>query len=316
MSIQDIKRISILDYATSVGYTAKKVGRYYELKEHDSVRIDTNKNCFWRNSTGANGSIIDFVMDTEGKDLRTALKDLGALVGNVNYKQIDTSYRPRTKDIKPTELLLPPKDVTNRNVLAYLNQTRKIDSDVVTDFIKRGNLYQDTFKNCVFVSHDKNGKPVFANKRGTNTERRFIADISGCDYSKGFYIDNGANKLIVTESVIDSMSIMTQTKLNGRNYKDFNYLTLSSASKTQAVTQTIKDNPQNKLVILALDDDKAGHLGAEKIHKDLETFDVRTIDKFPTLAKDWNEELILTIKNQGRAGEKKQTKTNTQEVGM
>lgn len=32
-------------------------------------------------------------------------------------------------------------------------------------------LFQDVHKNCVFVGYDENQKPVFANPRGTNTEK-------------------------------------------------------------------------------------------------------------------------------------------------
>ena len=42
--------ISITDYAVRLGFTLKKVGSYYTLKEHDSVRIDPVKNKFYRNS--------------------------------------------------------------------------------------------------------------------------------------------------------------------------------------------------------------------------------------------------------------------------
>lgn len=40
----------------------------------------------------------------------------------------------------------------------------------------------------------------------------FVADVKGSDYSKGFYVDNQADKLFVGESVIDIMSKMTLLK--------------------------------------------------------------------------------------------------------
>lgn len=50
---------------------------------------------------------------------------------------------------------------------------------------------------------------------GTNTYKRFVADVKGSDYSKGFYVDNQADKLFVGESVIDIMSKMTLLKKDG-----------------------------------------------------------------------------------------------------
>lgn len=37
------ERIDIRDYAGYLGYTVVRKGRYYSLKEHDSVRIDPDK---------------------------------------------------------------------------------------------------------------------------------------------------------------------------------------------------------------------------------------------------------------------------------
>ena len=54
--------VAIVDIAKYIGYTPKRIGSYYSLKEHDSVRIDPRKNLFVQNSTGKGGSVVDFVM--------------------------------------------------------------------------------------------------------------------------------------------------------------------------------------------------------------------------------------------------------------
>ena len=63
------ENISIVDYASSIGFTPVRKGKYYSLKEHDSIIIDTHKNVYWQNSIsgygkciGEMGSIIDFAM--------------------------------------------------------------------------------------------------------------------------------------------------------------------------------------------------------------------------------------------------------------
>ena len=64
-----VKSVPIIDFASRKGFTLFRVGRYYSLAEHDSVRIDNEKNCFWRNSvffgkgSGGAGSIIDFALE-------------------------------------------------------------------------------------------------------------------------------------------------------------------------------------------------------------------------------------------------------------
>ena len=37
------ENISIVDYASSIGFTPVRKGKYYSLKEHDSIIIDTHK---------------------------------------------------------------------------------------------------------------------------------------------------------------------------------------------------------------------------------------------------------------------------------
>lgn len=76
---------------------------------------------------------------------------------------------PTTLNTK--EFILPEKDNNNKNVFAYLTQTRKINADIVNDLINSNHLFQDVHKNCVFVGYNENQKPVFANQRGTNTEK-------------------------------------------------------------------------------------------------------------------------------------------------
>lgn len=57
---------------------------------------------------------------------------------------------------------LPKKAAHMRNVYAYLGKTRQIDGSVINEFVKRQMLYQDDRNNCVFVSRNKEGEPVFA----------------------------------------------------------------------------------------------------------------------------------------------------------
>ena len=53
------EQVRIGDYAAQrLGYTVVRKGRYFSLKEHDSVMIDPVKNCFWRNSRPGQGKAI------------------------------------------------------------------------------------------------------------------------------------------------------------------------------------------------------------------------------------------------------------------
>ena len=77
------EEISIADIAREMGFSVEKKGRYLSLKEHDSVIIDTERNCFWRNSRsgrgssiGRGGSVIDFVVEFSTLDSKEATREL------------------------------------------------------------------------------------------------------------------------------------------------------------------------------------------------------------------------------------------------
>ena len=298
--------ISILDYASIHGFALRRVGRYYTLTEHDSVRIDADKNCFWRNSgrgQTTQGSVIDFAMAfVHGDDLHAALSELSARIGT-DTQRIDTvrpmQHRPASREtpkkILSEELPKPAKNM--HRAYAYLTQTRYINQDVVQDFVNRKMLYQDVKGNCVFVSYDKTGQPVFANFRGTLSNVKFLGDVPGSDYSRGFYIDNNADKLIVTESVIDAMSIMSILHVQGTDYKAYDYLALSGASKQSAIHLHLVENPKEE-ILLALDHDLAGVKNMQRIHDklldELSGFGIREeqVTYHVPLVKDWNADLV------------------------
>lgn len=262
--LDNIKDIPITDVARLIGLNPIKVGRYYSLSEHDSVRIDPKKNLFIRNSTGQKGSVIDFVMAFTGLDIKESIRFLKRESG---FDAAQASRKRPVKEENKIDFTLPEKDTTLKNVFAYLINTRKIDSEIVKEFVEEKFLYQDKNKNCVFVSY-KNKTPVFANKRGTNTYKKFVGDVYGSDYSHCFFIDNASRHLIITESVIDAMSVMNiiKTEEPEKSYKKFNYLALCGVSKFE---RALKNHMQNEYssVILCMDNDLAGIKASEDIKK-------------------------------------------------
>lgn len=305
-SCQRIKEnVLIADYASEIGFTLVRKGRYYSLKEHDSVRIDPQRNCFWRNSVpgragsgGAfGGSIIDFVMEFNGVPLKEAIRILEERVTGLPLgvmKQNNEICRKETKENVVTKLKLPGKDNNMRKVFAYLIKTRCIRPEIVQELVNRRQLYQDTHGNCVFVSYEagENGKAVFACRRGTNTYKPFYGDMEGCDYSKCFYLDNQAERLYVTESVIDAMSVMT---IRFPEYRTWNYLALGGTGKCEAVMNYITD-PKLKEIWIGTDNDDSGQNAMQTIVKNVKKKrnDIKVVCDVPSTneGKDWNEVLI------------------------
>jgi len=294
------KEVKITDYARHMGYTIIRKGKFFSLKEHDSVMISSAGDKFWRNSgIGSNpsGSSIDFVVNMTGCSELDAAKKLLDFAGLPYEDNPEQTYEAETStniDNIPSskELKLPQRGTTLRNVYGYLIKTRAISKDVVDAFVNAKMLYQDDHANCVFVSHE-NGEAVFACKRGTNTEKRFVADVSGSDYEKGFYINNGSKQLIVTESVIDAMSIMTILDAQGKNFMSINYMALSGVTKEKALLNQIERN-NIRDVIICFDNDEAGVRAGEKLYETLKKeTNVKNIAMPADLReKDWNAALV------------------------
>lgn len=303
--IDEIKQsIPIHEYAQQIGFTVQRAGSYYTLKEHDSVRIEPNRNVFTQNSTGIKGSIIDFVMHFENLDKATAIDKLAKYINADTKSQpirfTEQTYNRNTEPKQP--FVLPEKAKTMKNIFAYLINTRKIDSQIVNQWVKNKNLYQDTHNNCVFVTVDKNGKANFASQKGTNTAKPFQADIKGSDYNCCHFINNNAKSLIVCEAVIDLMSVQTILKANGRNLNNYNYLSLNGVSKTHAVINALQSS-NTDTVILATDNDKAGERARTELRELASNFDknIKFVDFVPKNEKDWNAELVSNIQRETTA---------------
>lgn len=300
-----IKEIPIVDHAERMGYTVTKAGnKYYSLKEHDSVMIDPRRNCFWRNSTftsgfkGGAGSIIDFVMEFEGyQTAREAIEELASEYGieRDNYNSVSIPKKERVviesneSKREPGDLALPERDSNIDAAYNYLLNTRKINKEVINYFVENDMLYQDKKRNAVFKTEK------FACLRSTGT-KKFVMDAEGCDYNEGFFIKNNedADTLVVSESVIDAMSIMSYYQRHGVDYKNHAYLALSGTNKLGSVFYHLDNQPQIKKVYIACDNDRAGQDATNKIIEVLEErYNVDYTIASPREGKDWNEYIVL-----------------------
>lgn len=314
IEIEQINRIPITEMAQSMGFHLERTGKYISLKEHDSVMIDTKSNFFWRNSIeGVQGGVIHFVMHFQNMTKGEAIRELKR-IGNITlestkyWKPISTPQKIPERTQEKVELILPEKDMHNRNVAAYLIKTRCIDKKIVSDLLHSHYLYQDTHKNCVFVSYDENGKANFCNQRGTNTNKKFVADVKGCDYNSGFYLDNKSKTLVVTESVINALSLATIDIQHNRDYKRNNYLAISGTPKISAIYHHLKKEPHIETLVLAFDADAAGMTALQKVHDQLQKdhWNGKVIDYLPQKSNDWNEVLQLKEKDKFLSQRKEQ----------
>jgi len=297
----NIKAVQITEYARRKGFTVVRKGRYCSLLEHDSVRIDTAQNCFWRNSvfTGSGssgaGSVIDFAM--EFCSYPTAAAAISAIAADYGITKSApyVSKSPSKTDLAPAAaagiekrsngpLALPPKGADSKAAFHYLCRVRGIDLTVVRYFHSRGLFYEDDKSNVVFVS---NG---FACVRSTTGS--YMADVPGNDYNECFFVRcKAASKaLVLTESVIDAMSLMTHYLRQGMLYTGYCYLALCGTAKLKSLYKHVEREAFDS-VTLALDNDASGRRAAAAAVQGLADmgFNGSVTTIFPPVGKDWND---------------------------
>ena len=303
--LDEIKAIPITDYAQRCGFTLVRKGqRYCSLKEHDSVMIDTFKNCFWRNSVfqkgarGGAGSVIDFAIEFMGYEQNKALRELALTYGiSGDGKSKEQVYKPVPKSQVPPkrevgDLELPPRADNSKAVFHYLVRERAIDISVIRYFLAKKMLYQDEeHSNCVFVSNK------FACLRSTGG-KRFAIDVKGCDYNECFFFrpSKAATTLIVTESVIDIMSVMTYFVREKKRYTDYSYLALTGTNKLPSLFYHLEKEKDIDVIMLAFDNDEAGEKAQNAALEELLNINYAgTVELFSApQGKDWNDYIKIT----------------------
>ena len=341
--VQTARRNAVQGYpisqlAEEYGMTlVKKRGRRPILStvEHDSIVIWEDENKYHRYSNGNGGDAVAFMMEFSRIDESDLNKHdqvnecIRILEQRLKINPELAVQQVRYKREKP-KFVMPEKADTNRKVRDYLCRTRGIEERIVDKWIHEGLLFQEAgrFGNCVFVSRDENGKPVYGVKRSADPKRKFVVDVEGSDYSQGFFIkgkldyytkvsDNFASEhssLFVTEAVIDLMSLQSlylrrrdyelrqQGKLDcdpedyENRFLNSNWYSLNGCRKYDGLLNTIASHKGIKDIFLALDNDEAGRNASKAIKEEIQKrFPDRKIDVSirvpPTEGRDWNDEL-------------------------
>ena len=281
------KNTDLPDLLEHLGYSLKRLGRYYTTREMDSIRIKDRR--IWkRYSNGTGGDAITFLQEFEGKGFREAVEYLLDFNGRARDSPRPSRLRPPPEEEKP-EFALPPANEDNRRVFAYLRK-RGIAPQVIRSFLNAGLLYEDAkYHNCVFVGRDNTGQPRFASKRGTYDKDgvSFKRDVLGSDKSVAFPIpcDPEVPWVLVFEAPIDLMSFCTLHR-EARS----NAVALCGLYEGGLNTY-LRDNPHLRHVVLCLDADDPGRTATEKLRAEYESRGLKVSTRTPAKGKDWNEYL-------------------------
>ena len=281
---EQIARANQTDLASFLnarGEQLVKSGREYRWKKHDSVTVSGNR--WYRHSQNKGGYPVDFVMEFYHATFPEAVKML-----------IDEEGEGRQKScLAPSpDFRLPEKSETNETVIKYLTEIRRLEKDLVEEWIAGGNIYEEKkHHNVVFVGRHADGIPRYAHCRGTGGIK-YRGDVAGSDKSYGFCHRGEDNQLFVFEAAIDLLSFI---QLFPKDWKKRSYLSLGGVSSVALMT-FLSERPQITSVFLCLDNDHAGNEACEKLAGEIP--DGYRVIRLKPARKDWNE--ILCDENADR----------------
>ena len=271
----------LVSFLNARGEQLVKSGREYRWKKHDSVTVSGNR--WYRHSQNKGGYPVDFVMEFYHATFPEAVKML-----------IDEEGEGRQKScLAPSpDFRLSEKSETNETVIKYLTEIRRLEKDLVEEWIAGGNIYEEKkHHNVVFVGRDADGIPRYAHCGGTGGIK-YRGDVAGSDKSYGFCHRGEDNQLFVFEAAIELLSFI---QLFPKDWKKRSYLSLGGVSSVALMT-FLSERPQITSVFLCLDNDHAGNEACEKLAGEIP--DGYRVIRLKPARKDWNE--ILCDENADR----------------
>ena len=298
--IEYAKQLDLLTYMRLYEpHDLVRKGNDYCTKEHDSLTISENGLWHWFSRGVGGKTALQYLIKVKRMDFVDAVLHLCC------NTPIQQSQSPLTNEVdnKKHEFILPEAYKNNDRVIEYL-RLRKISDFIIDYCIENRLLYESAdYHNAVFVGYDSKGVARYAASRGTwkHMANSFKGEVAGSDKRYSFSVQaiEKSDKLIVTESAIDALSVATLRNKIG----DVHYLSVGGAysSKThinkidlpKALKQYLKDHNEIEVVELALDNDEIGIGASILIMNKLKGLGYCVSSNPPGIGKDWNMNLIF-----------------------
>lgn len=219
-SVEELKRLSILDVAASLGIQLKRTGSHtYSWDEHDSFTINTQENYFNWFARSKGGDVFDMVrvVQEELTGQQVSFKEAKHFLEEGNFEVFDSSKIPEKE---PFKYYLEPYETEFTEARSYLKDVRGLSDETIDYFGEKGVLAQATKKTgnyyepiIVFKSLNGQNEVVGASLQGIREnhdlyERGRLKQIMrASDGLTGMHIDIGQPKrLVFAEAPIDLMS--------------------------------------------------------------------------------------------------------------
>lgn len=271
-------------------------GNTYTTRTHDSLKISNGKWMWWSRGIGGRNA-LDYLIKVKGLGFLEAVE---TIVGHTAVQApIYEKPQPENKN-KP--LLLPDKCASNKVITEYLFG-RGIDFEIINYCISNDLIFESLpYHNVVFVGYDEKKEPKYAAYRSTN-KRRIMGDCSGSkkDYSFRLGKEN-LEEVHLFECAIDLLSYATLAKLNGQDWKEMSFVSLSGvyspAKKIEdskvpiALEKYLGSNPSVRKIRIHFDNDIAGRKAAQTL-KTILPDKYEIVDEPPVEPEKYPKEIVI-----------------------
>ncbi|MDY2761687.1 MAG: DUF3991 and TOPRIM domain-containing protein [Faecalimonas umbilicata] len=297
--ITEAKRMDLLTYLREYepGELVKFSSNTYTTRTHDSLKISNGKWMWWSRGIGGK-SALDYLVKVRGMDFVEAVQTIMGN-GSVSF--------PTYENIKSYEeqpLLLPEKSPTTDVVFDYLFG-RGIDYEIISYCLEQELIIESLpYHNAVFIGYDENKEPKYAAYRATN-QSRIMGDCTGSKKQYSFRLTaENTGEVHLFECAIDLLSYATLMKLEGKEWRQFNLVSLAGVySPKQKIEDSkvpvtlgrlLEKDKTIRRIVLHLDNDIAGRKATKALQTILsDKYEV--VDDPPQYGKDVNDFLCKRL---------------------
>lgn len=297
--ITEAKRMDLLTYLREYepGELVKFSSNTYTTRTHDSLKISNGKWMWWSRGIGGK-SALDYLIKVRGMDFVEAVQTIMGN-GSVSF--------PTCKNIKSYEeqpLLLPEKSPTADVVFDYLFG-RGIDYEIINHCLEQELIIESLpYHNAVFIGYDESKEPKYAAYRATN-QSRIMGDCTGSKKQYSFRLTaENTGEVHLFECAIDLLSYATLMKLEGKDWRQFNLVSLAGVySPKQKIEDSkvpvtlgrlLEKDKTIRRIVLHLDNDIAGRKATKALQTILsDKYEV--VDDPPQYGKDVNDFLCKRL---------------------
>ncbi|MDR0818897.1 MAG: DUF3991 and toprim domain-containing protein [Oscillospiraceae bacterium] len=296
------KSVDLAAFLMANGYELTRHSGCYKGKLHDSLVIRDDGRWYW-NSRDLHGYspvelykhilLNDYGYTDEVTAALAAVKQLAGSRGAYTFPE--RKPKPTPTRAPDTPLRLPPPNINNNHVMAYLCRTRGLDPEITRRLIGERKIYEDIpYHNAVFVAYDSRDRPQNAFMRGTISmaEKTFKRDVDFSDKSYPFTVSGHKNSDAVYcfESVIDAISHASLYKLTGQEWNSGHRISLGGTSFL-GLDRFLSDNPRVARIVSCLDNDETGNRRSARLADEYAAMGY-TVEREAPLLKDFNEDLL------------------------